>query len=92
MSETQAVNPLNELSERRRKLQELKDAGIQTYTERYERTHTASQVHDFAKSNPPRELEAITADPKATIKICGRLTLMRPHGKLTFAKIKDHMD
>ncbi len=90
MSDTQAVNPINEIAERRRKLQELKDAGLQTYAERYERTHTASQVHDFAKSNPPRELEAITADPKATIKICGRLILMRPHGKLTFAKLKDH--
>jgi len=82
-------NPTNEFVDRKRKLAELKEAGIQTYVERFERTHTTSEALQHAEKNPPRALEAITADPQATVKLCGRLTLMRHHGKLTFAHLKD---
>lgn len=83
------ASPTNEFADRQKKLAELKEAGIQTYVERYERTHTTAEALLHAVKNPPRALEAITAGPQATIKLCGRLTLMRPHGKLTFAHLKD---
>lgn len=87
MSEEQNVN--TELADRRRKLKELKEAGIQTYVEKFERTHTSDQAKLSAEENSPRELEAIIAEPKEQLKLCGRIMLMRPHGKLTFAKLRD---
>ncbi len=84
-----ATSPSNEFADRQRKLNELKEAGIQTFVGRYERTHTATEALQHAEKSAPRALEEITASPKADIKLCGRLTLMRPHGKLTFAHLKD---
>lgn len=80
---------LNELEERTRKLQELKSAGVRPYAGRFKRTHTAAKAHQEAKKTPPRSLEEIVAAPKAKIKLSGRLMLMRPHGKLTFAQLRD---
>ncbi len=88
-----APNPsapvLNEFEERSKKLTELKDQKIQTYVGRYKRTHTAAQAQQFAKTTTPRQLEEIVAAPNAKIKLSGRLMLMRPHGKLTFAQLRD---
>lgn len=84
-----STSPTNEFADRQKKLAELKESGLQTYVERYERTHNTAEALKHAETNAPRALEAITADPQTNIKLCGRLTLMRPHGKLTFAHLKD---
>jgi lysyl-tRNA synthetase class 2 len=82
-------NPASELEDRRKKLEELRQMGIQTYVEKYKRTHTSAQVRALAEKNPPRALEEIVAKPNAKIRLSGRLMLMRPHGKLTFAQLQD---
>lgn len=89
MTENVPAPTLNEFEERTRKLQELRDLGIQTYAEKYKRTHTAQRARESAQKNPPRQLEEITANPSLKMKLCGRLVLMRPHGKLTFAQLRD---
>ncbi len=90
MSEEQNPQTIgNEYEDRKRKLKELREAGIQTYPERFERSHEIAELFESAKKNTPRTAEEITASPKADIRIAGRIMLMRPHGKLTFAKIRD---
>lgn len=86
----QPLQVTDEFSERKRKLEELRALGIQPYPERFERSHSVSDVRAHAEKSELRSLEEITAKPNATIKICGRVVLMRPHGKLTFAQIQDH--
>lgn len=85
----QTANPTNEFEDRKRKLEELRAAGIQPYPERYERTHMITQVLSLAEKTPPRVLDEILEKPSAKIKIAGRLILLRPHGKLTFAQLRD---
>jgi len=80
---------INEFEDRKRKLVELREADIQPYPKRFERTHTISEARKTGEDNTPRELELILGNPKVDIRICGRLMLMRPHGKLTFGKLKD---
>jgi lysyl-tRNA synthetase class 2 len=79
----------NEFEDRKRKLGELRAAGIQPYPERFNPTYTASQARVVADRKPPRPLEEILKKPAAKIKLAGRLMLLRPHGKLTFAQLRD---
>jgi lysyl-tRNA synthetase, class II len=88
MSDNQPI--VSEFEERKKKLQDLMEASVQVYPERFERTHEIFELPDLAMKKPPRTVEEITSRPAAGIKICGRLILMRPHGKLTFAQIQDH--
>lgn len=80
----------NEFEDRKRKVKELRDSGVQPYPERFERTHTARGAREAGEKQAPRDLELIGKKPKADIVTCGRVMLMRPHGKLTFARLKDH--
>ncbi|MBN1419842.1 MAG: lysine--tRNA ligase, partial [Planctomycetes bacterium] len=64
------------IAARRRKLDEIRRAGIAAWPERYERTH---RIH-----------EALALPPGAKdIRLAGRLMLRRKFGKLTFAHIQD---
>ena len=58
------------------KLERLRDAGINPYPERFERTH---------------DLKAARALPEGTegVAICGRLMTLRVMGKLSFATLQD---
>lgn len=80
----------DEFSERVRKVRDLRDSGVQPYPERFERTHTAQEVHDEGKKNLPRDLDPIVEKMEPNITVCGRLMLLRAHGKLTFARLQDH--
>ena len=88
-SGNEAVAVGDEFSERKKKMEVWRAAGGLPYAERFERTEKIVEVRESAGKNPPRALEEITAAPNLNIKICGRLVLMRPHGKLTFAKLRD---
>lgn len=79
----------NEFQDRKRKLEELKELKIIPYAEKFERTHTASQLKEQFTQTQPRQLEEILANPKAEIKLSGRIMLLRPHGKLTFGQLRD---
>lgn len=80
----------NEFEDRKRKLSELREGGLQPYPERFTRGQSISEVKELGEKRKPRELELILQNNKADIKICGRLMLMRPHGKLTFAQLRDY--
>lgn len=88
-STSSSLSPSQEFEERKRKLQDLRDAKISPYPERFERTHLTREARDFAEKNPPRPLEDILNGPKNEVSLAGRLMLMRPHGKLTFGQIQD---
>lgn len=68
----------NEYRDRRiEKLEHLREAGITAYPDRFERTHTLSEVKELPD------------DWKDVVRICGRLIAKRDMGKLTFAKLQD---
>ena len=87
MTEPQTL--AGEFEDRKRKLLTLRENDVQPYPERFERTHSVAEVRRAGEKNEPRELEMILKSPKTDAKICGRLILMRPHGKLTFAQLRD---
>jgi len=84
------VVTVDEFAERKRKLEELRAAGVQPYPERFERNLTVAEARAAGEAKPPRTVEEITAGAHADVRLCGRLVLMRPHGKLTFAQLQDH--
>ncbi len=73
----------NELEqERLKKLERLRERGIDPYPARVERTHTNQQAIDAFNTN-----EAGGTEVKATV--VGRLVLIRTMGKASFAHIED---
>lgn len=70
------VNELIQL--RLKKLEEIKNNNIDAYGARYERAHTAQSAKESFKDNK-----------KQKIKIAGRITAVRTHGKVAFLDIKD---
>ncbi|MFC1749430.1 lysine--tRNA ligase [Pseudomonadota bacterium] len=90
MPKDQAQSTTNEYEDRKNKLKDLRSSGVQPYPERYERTHFLAQARQEGVDSGVRDLEAILDKPKIEIHLAGRLMLVRPHGKLTFAKLKDH--
>jgi len=80
---------INEYEDRKKKLESLRESGIQPYPERFERGHMVEELRGMAEKEKPRESEMVIKSPKNSYKIAGRLMLLRPHGKLTFAQIKD---
>jgi lysyl-tRNA synthetase class 2 len=90
MPKDQAQSVSGEFEDRKKKLKEFRKEGIQPFPERFERTHYLAQARAEGEQKGTRELEAIIAKPKTDMHLAGRLMLVRPHGKLTFASLKDH--
>jgi len=63
--------PMDEFQDRCRKLNNLKDLGINPYIERFIATDSSSEALELAKNDMPRELEKIIAGPKKNIKMRG---------------------
>jgi lysyl-tRNA synthetase class 2 len=78
---------LNELElERLKKLQRLRERGVEPYPARVTRTHTNQQVIDeFAA----REAVQTAGGEAVEGTVVGRLVLIRPMGKASFAHIED---
>lgn len=89
MTEEKKENTINEFEDRKKKLADLREAGKQPYPERYERTHTTLEAREEAEKTAPRESALVIEKTGSKMKLAGRLMLMRPHGKLTFAQLKD---
>uniref|UniRef100_A0A7C2EJG4 Lysine--tRNA ligase n=1 Tax=Ammonifex degensii TaxID=42838 RepID=A0A7C2EJG4_9THEO len=74
--------PEGELDEllltRRSKLQELKERGVEPFGGRYERTHTALEIHTGFPELEGKE-----------VSIAGRLVAKRGHGKAAFGDLQD---
>lgn len=89
-------NYSNETLDRIKKLERLKDLGVNPFATRFDATH---QIADILKNytsslsegenSPFRDVETVIAEPNATIKIAGRVMLHRSFGKICFATIND---
>lgn len=62
------------------KMRALREAGIEPYAYKYDKTHAAQQLLD--------NFEAL-AEPQTTVKIAGRLMTIRHMGKSIFAHLQD---
>jgi lysyl-tRNA synthetase class 2 len=78
-----------EFKDRLEKLKELRDMGIQTYPDRYERTHMAKDAKEKGETEGVRETDKIMENPKNEMRLSGRLVAFRSHGKISFAQLLD---
>jgi len=65
------------------KVEALRDAGVDPYPVRFDRTHTAAQIHDRFRDLEPG------SETSERASVAGRLMLKRSQGKLTFAELQD---
>ena len=77
------TEPIDERARRLAKLDALREAGTDPYPVRFDRTHTAAQLHEQWG-----DLED-GAETDAEVAVAGRLLLIRRQGKLTFATLRD---
>lgn len=70
---------------RRQKADEMRSAGIDPFGHRFERTHTAAQLHATFDDTDAEQLE----QDQVPVKIAGRMMTKRRSGKISFADIKD---
>ena len=71
------------IQQRREKLDEIRNFGVEPYPHKYEPTHTTSAIHrDFADIQE-------TPDETQKIRIAGRIMTKRDHGKSSFAHLQD---
>ena len=80
-SEARTLDSL--IADRRRKREVLADQGIDPYPLRFDRTVTAAQLHERHDGLEP---DVRTGDE---VRMAGRLTSIRGHGKLSFATLQD---
>jgi lysyl-tRNA synthetase class 2 len=82
---TQEVE-LNELLlVRRRKLEELRQLGVDPFGKKYQRTHTAQGIFDQFDKSTKEQLEA----KELEVSLAGRIMQKRTQGKASFAHIQD---
>ena len=77
---------LTNLTEQRRfKLAELRRLGYDPYPHKFEYTHTISEAREAFAQFDAAALE----EKKETIRVCGRILSLRPHGKAGFLDLSD---
>ena len=76
--------PDQEMEDRRRKMEELRRAGIDPYGKRFSHTHLAQEIiNEFAA------VEDFDAVENREVRIAGRIMSLRAHGKASFAHLLD---
>src|SRR5947208_15759868 len=65
------------------KIEAMRARGVDPYPVRFERTHTARELHDAHDSLDP------SAETGVRASVAGRLMLKRGHGKLAFGELRD---
>jgi lysyl-tRNA synthetase class 2 len=77
------TEPQDERARRLAKVESLRADGLDPYPVRFERTHTAAELHD--------QYDGIEAGAEVddVVRVAGRLLLIRRQGKLTFATVRD---
>jgi lysyl-tRNA synthetase class 2 len=86
VSDGEAGEPSNQGDERERRLAKLdtwRARGVDPYPVRFDRTHTASEVHEHWD-----HLEA-GAEIGDVVRVAGRAVLLRRQGGITFATLRD---
>ncbi len=74
-----------QIANRRRKRQELADAGVEIYPHRFDFDLECSEVHARYGEKTAEELEELAVE----LKVPGRITAVRRQGKLVFADLHD---
>jgi lysyl-tRNA synthetase class 2 len=75
----------NPLVQRRLKLEELKRRGYDPYPHKFEYSHTLGEIHSQYDAATAQELEV----SRKTVRVCGRIMALRPHGKAGFLDLFD---
>jgi lysyl-tRNA synthetase class 2 len=75
----------NPLEQRRFKLSELKRLGYDPYPHRYDYTHTVGEIRTRYDALSGPELDT----QKPSVRVCGRIMSLRPHGKAGFVDLSD---
>lgn len=80
-----------EYNDRLQKLKLIKEAGILPYSDRFERSHTATEAVSAAEAGELREIETILGSraKEGLLKMSGRMMSFRSHGKISFASLQD---
>ena len=77
------AGPADERARRLAKLAAMRSAGIDPYPVRFDRTHTAAELHEHWGT-----IEA-GSETDDEVRVAGRVLLRRSQGKLTFATLRD---
>lgn len=72
-----------ELRDRYAKVERLRDQGIDPYPRRFDRTHTLVEIRDRWGDLEPG------AETGTPVRVAGRVMLVRGHGRLVFATVRD---
>jgi lysyl-tRNA synthetase class 2 len=75
--------PLDQYSQRRKKLSEIEALGFADYPHKFEWTHTPAAIIEGYDSRTAKALEA----EKVQVRVAGRIVAVRLHGKAGFAHI-----
>ncbi len=71
------------MQQRRQKLKEIRELGVEPYPHKYEPTHSTADIHkDFGDVQE-------TPDETQMVRIAGRIMTKRDHGKSSFAHLQD---
>jgi lysyl-tRNA synthetase class 2 len=80
------LEDINELIEQRiRKLEDLREMGINPYGEPYDITHHASEIHSLFGE---KDAESLEKDP-VEVSVAGRMVALRSFGKAAFSHLQD---
>ncbi|MGH9783616.1 MAG: lysine--tRNA ligase [Terriglobia bacterium] len=71
------------IEQRREKLRRIEALGFAAYPHRFDSTHTVEQIVAGDSSRTAEEL----TEAKPVVRVCGRLTALRGHGKAGFADL-----
>jgi lysyl-tRNA synthetase, class II len=90
----------DQIQQRKRNLEEIKAAGRSPYPNRFDRTHTISQIvdryHSYGGKKDETELERANIELKAAeggeVRLAGRIMTMRLMGKAAFAHLSDGLN
>ena len=77
---------MSELEQRREKLAQIKELGVDPYPHKFEWTHTAAQLLSQFSDASNEQLEASPLE----VRVAGRILSMRGHGKVGFAHLLNH--
>lgn len=78
----------SDLDLRKKKLQNLKQAGYNPYPDRFDKTHLLSEIITASNKQELPQADAIKVD-SPSFSTAGRIMTIREHGKLTFANLQD---
>lgn len=78
-----------EFQNRSRKLAEIRSLGVDPYPHKFQKQHTANELHDTYANQPIGHSEDGAAGTTPEVVVAGRLVLFRSMGKNAFGHIQD---